>query len=70
MFGFYMHQHPQAQSMLVLEYEGDKTEHGFCILLLSMHIKDDYYCYIESNDSFFKGVAIYKIDYELISNIE
>ena len=38
-----------------------------------MDIKDDYYCYIESNesnDSFFKGIAIYKIDYEVISNIQ
>ena len=41
-----------------------------CILILSMDIKDDYYCYIESNDSFFKGVAIYKVDYEVISNIQ
>ena len=35
-----------------------------------MDIKDDYDCYIESNDSFFKGVAIYNIDYEVISNIQ
>ena len=34
-----------------------------------MDIIDDYYCYIESNDLVFKGVAIYKIDYEVISNI-
>ena len=53
--------------MLVLEYEGEKTKHGLCILSLSMDIKDDYYFYIETNDLFFKGVAIYKIDYKVIS---
>ena len=31
-----------------------------------MDIKDDYYCYTKSNDSFFKGVAICKIVYEVI----
>ena len=35
-----------------------------------MDIIDDYYCYIESNDSFFKGVAICKIVYEVISSIQ
>ena len=35
-----------------------------------MDIKDDYYCYIESNGSFLKGVAICKIVYEVISNIQ
>ena len=56
--------------MLVLEYESDKTKHGLCILILSMDIKDDYNCYIELNDSFFKEVAICKIDYKVISNIQ
>ena len=35
-----------------------------------MDIKDHYYCYIELNDSFFKGIAICKIDYKVISNIQ
>jgi hypothetical protein len=25
MYAFYMHQHPQAKAMLILEYEGDKN---------------------------------------------
>ena len=31
MYAFYMHQHPQAYSMLVLEYEDDKTNMDFAI---------------------------------------
>ena len=35
-----------------------------------MDIKDDYYCYIESNGSFLQGVAICKIVYEVIPSIQ
>ena len=31
MYAFYMHQHPQALLMLVLEYESDKTNMNFAI---------------------------------------
>ena len=51
-------------------FRSDKTNMDFCILILSKDIKDDYYCYIESNDSFLKGVAICKIVYEVISSIQ
>ena len=43
---------------------------GLCNIALTMDIKDDCYCYIESNDSFFKRVAICKIVYEVISSIQ
>ena len=35
-----------------------------------MDIKDDCYCYIESNGSFLKEVAICKIVYDVIASIQ
>jgi hypothetical protein len=34
MHEFCMHQHPHAEHMLILEYEGDKTKRGLLSLLL------------------------------------
>ena len=59
----------EAELMLVLKYESDKTNMNFAIYK-NMNIKNDCYCYIKSNDSLFQRSSNMQTVYKVISSIQ